>query len=530
MLPPVISPVMTANLPIGFTNLSAPGSPPVWDGDRMFNIYLHDYFQKRGFHKAASQLLAEADILEGSIPPINAKEGLLFEWWSAFWTCFRRATQPTQRQGQQLEIVEWLPGQSIVSQQDRWSAPSHSPPEPTSSLFHDAAAVHDTNPTIEMGQIDAGRAVHPPSMYGPLSPRSDSVTASSSPEQVAQQDLQLPEDSERRQERIRVLMSTIHHSRAIRQPPNNIRQVQELLFRDLLPMTQTGSPVEAKHGVDDDDNLSTSTIRKNTVDMAQRTYMELVHKLSGEGLSCSFPGPPGSGLQCQPSESTLCRGIKRKRNTQRLNLEHLPEINDTHHRKRSRPSRPRRLSLQPPPIGPAELSFSGPQLGSPEVPSVLSGGVSSSPMAFSNSQPSLSSTNHNILFFGLGEGTSWDTPVLNGGHIPYNVPATDVQSSTSTQDAAAWSEHAQVSADGAAAQVADPPPYTSRAIYADKITFSPTSIFDDPGPPSCSSHISMSVISDSMTLSPSQNVSAQLMPIDEPEDEFKDFCVHLNSV
>lgn len=44
-----------------------------------FNIYLHDYFQKRGFHKAASQLLAEADILEGSIPPINAKEGLLFE-------------------------------------------------------------------------------------------------------------------------------------------------------------------------------------------------------------------------------------------------------------------------------------------------------------------------------------------------------------------------------------------------------------------------------------------------------------------
>jgi hypothetical protein len=30
----------------------------------------------------------EADIPQDSQPPINAKQGLLFEWWSVFWTLF----------------------------------------------------------------------------------------------------------------------------------------------------------------------------------------------------------------------------------------------------------------------------------------------------------------------------------------------------------------------------------------------------------------------------------------------------------
>ena len=47
--------------------------------DNRFNIYIYDYCFKRGFRKTARELLAEAEIPQDSIPPINARQGLLFE-------------------------------------------------------------------------------------------------------------------------------------------------------------------------------------------------------------------------------------------------------------------------------------------------------------------------------------------------------------------------------------------------------------------------------------------------------------------
>lgn len=44
-----------------------------------FNIYIYDYCHKRGFKKTARELLLEADIAPESTPPINARQGLLFE-------------------------------------------------------------------------------------------------------------------------------------------------------------------------------------------------------------------------------------------------------------------------------------------------------------------------------------------------------------------------------------------------------------------------------------------------------------------
>lgn len=44
-----------------------------------FNIYIYDYCAKRGFTKTADALMQEADIPHDSTPPINAKQGLLFE-------------------------------------------------------------------------------------------------------------------------------------------------------------------------------------------------------------------------------------------------------------------------------------------------------------------------------------------------------------------------------------------------------------------------------------------------------------------
>lgn len=54
----------------------------------MFHIYIHDYCNKRGYTKTARELVNEADIPPDSQPPINARQGLLFEWWSVFWTLF----------------------------------------------------------------------------------------------------------------------------------------------------------------------------------------------------------------------------------------------------------------------------------------------------------------------------------------------------------------------------------------------------------------------------------------------------------
>ncbi|KAI9507670.1 hypothetical protein F5148DRAFT_999071 [Russula earlei] len=79
------------------SSVSAPQPPPppanpdqiTWDGDKMFNIYILDYCKKRGYHKTANQLVTEADIPPESKPPINAQQGLLFEWWSVFWVLFQ---------------------------------------------------------------------------------------------------------------------------------------------------------------------------------------------------------------------------------------------------------------------------------------------------------------------------------------------------------------------------------------------------------------------------------------------------------
>lgn len=44
-----------------------------------FNIYIHDYCMKRGYERTANTLREEASIQEEPQPPINAKQGLLFE-------------------------------------------------------------------------------------------------------------------------------------------------------------------------------------------------------------------------------------------------------------------------------------------------------------------------------------------------------------------------------------------------------------------------------------------------------------------
>lgn len=44
-----------------------------------FNIYILDYFVKRGWRKVAEELTSAAKIEDEAQPPINARQGLLFE-------------------------------------------------------------------------------------------------------------------------------------------------------------------------------------------------------------------------------------------------------------------------------------------------------------------------------------------------------------------------------------------------------------------------------------------------------------------
>lgn len=55
-----------------------PPQPPSY----RFNIYIYDYCFKRGFRKTARELLHEAEIPPEATPPINARQGLLFEYVS----------------------------------------------------------------------------------------------------------------------------------------------------------------------------------------------------------------------------------------------------------------------------------------------------------------------------------------------------------------------------------------------------------------------------------------------------------------
>lgn len=69
-----------------------------WEGDRMLHIYLWDYFRKRGYNHAAQALVSEAGLLPNQEVPIDAPQGLIFEWWTVFWEIFTaRSSDASQR-------------------------------------------------------------------------------------------------------------------------------------------------------------------------------------------------------------------------------------------------------------------------------------------------------------------------------------------------------------------------------------------------------------------------------------------------
>ncbi|KAH8093246.1 hypothetical protein BXZ70DRAFT_1010474 [Cristinia sonorae] len=104
-----------------------PATPVSWDGDRMFNIYIYDYCLKRGYQKTARELLAEADIPAESQPPINAKQGLLFEWWSVFWVLFTAKSSGTGSDDALLYVSHQHQQQQNAQRPPQARLPQHPP-------------------------------------------------------------------------------------------------------------------------------------------------------------------------------------------------------------------------------------------------------------------------------------------------------------------------------------------------------------------------------------------------------------------
>ncbi|GAA5848129.1 hypothetical protein JCM3766R1_000461 [Sporobolomyces carnicolor] len=73
-----------------------PGSSTqAWEGDATLHSYCYDYMRKRGWNEAASRFAKDAGIKEEDWkgPPIEAPQGLLYEWWSVFWDVFIARSQ-----------------------------------------------------------------------------------------------------------------------------------------------------------------------------------------------------------------------------------------------------------------------------------------------------------------------------------------------------------------------------------------------------------------------------------------------------
>ncbi|KAH9939102.1 uncharacterized protein BXZ73DRAFT_89153 [Epithele typhae] len=156
------------------TDISAAPEPPApnvhgeptiqWDGDRMFNIYIYDYCVKRGFRRTAHELMSEASIPPTSQPPINAKQGLLFEWWSVFWVLF---TAKSSGQGPDDAL---LYTQHQTALQNASAKPQNRPPpppgQPQQGRYY--APPNTGRPPLANGPQPNGIAPPPPQAGGSL--------------------------------------------------------------------------------------------------------------------------------------------------------------------------------------------------------------------------------------------------------------------------------------------------------------------------------------------------------------------------
>ncbi|TFY53976.1 hypothetical protein EVJ58_g9139 [Rhodofomes roseus] len=100
-----------------------------------FNIYIHDYCVKHGYIDTAQALMREAGIQDAATPPINAKQGLLFEWWNVFWVLFTAKSQISNHNQGSEDALIYLQHQSTRTQQ-----PTRLPAQPPPNRYPNGVA------------------------------------------------------------------------------------------------------------------------------------------------------------------------------------------------------------------------------------------------------------------------------------------------------------------------------------------------------------------------------------------------------
>ncbi|GAA6027426.1 hypothetical protein JCM8097_007856 [Rhodosporidiobolus ruineniae] len=77
-----------------------------WEGDATLHSYCYDYMRKRGWNESASRFAQDAGIDEAGWtgPPIEAPQGLLYEWWSVFWDVFIARSQKAGQRNPNADI------------------------------------------------------------------------------------------------------------------------------------------------------------------------------------------------------------------------------------------------------------------------------------------------------------------------------------------------------------------------------------------------------------------------------------------
>ncbi|EJD08563.1 MFS general substrate transporter [Fomitiporia mediterranea MF3/22] len=92
----------------------------LWEGDKMFNIYIWDYCVKRGYSNTARELAEEAKLNPNPRPPIDAKQGLLYEWWSVFWVLFSAKSNNSGSEDAMLYMQNHMAAQARMHQLTRY--------------------------------------------------------------------------------------------------------------------------------------------------------------------------------------------------------------------------------------------------------------------------------------------------------------------------------------------------------------------------------------------------------------------------
>ncbi|BGP15842.1 hypothetical protein JCM10213_005674 [Rhodosporidiobolus nylandii] len=85
---------------------SAGPSSFAWEGDSTLHSYCYDYMRKRGWNETASRFAKDAGIEEATWtgPPIEAPQGLLYEWWSVFWDVFIARSQKAGQRNPNADV------------------------------------------------------------------------------------------------------------------------------------------------------------------------------------------------------------------------------------------------------------------------------------------------------------------------------------------------------------------------------------------------------------------------------------------